>query len=92
MPDPTLRVSEHAALRYCERVLGFDRKAPEVALQQEFGAEDGRYKLTGQPIVAIVKNKTVVTFVPDVPLKELLKPKKKRPKRHRELAEAGHHE
>ncbi len=60
-----MRISEHALLRYCEHILGFDRIAASKAfLELLAGAKDGRHKLPGLDLLAVVKEGTVVTFIP----------------------------
>lgn len=82
---PKLKISDHALVRYCERVLGLDRAAVSQAIAGAIGdATEGRYNLPGQDIVAVVQNGVVVTFVPlcyrgNVFLKPAKRPKAARP-------------
>ncbi len=61
-----LHVSDHAFARYCDRVLGLNRAVLERSLRQAIGTtKDGRYKIPGQPYIAIVSDGVVCTIVPD---------------------------
>lgn len=61
----SIRVTEHAVARYCERVLGLDRGALERSMTELVGdAHSGRFKLPGADVIAVVENRTVLSFVP----------------------------
>lgn len=71
MGKTRLRVSDHAYLRYAERVLGFDRQQAHAAIVQLVGGAvelcaDCRvpFKIGGEDFVAVVKNRTLLTIVP----------------------------
>ena len=86
----SLPVTDHAAVRYCERVLGFDRHALGLAMSDLVGSlKTGRFKLPGQDVVAVVDNGTVITFVPTKNPK--LKAKIKKPKKLRPIPSLAPH-
>jgi hypothetical protein len=64
----TLYISDHALVRYCERVLGLDKKAVIKGISNALGPiKDGKYKLPDQDIIAVIVNNTIVSFVPYSP-------------------------
>jgi hypothetical protein len=80
-----LRISDHAYLRYAERVLGFDRQEAHTAIREAIGGAvelcpDCRvpFKVGGEDYVGVVKNRTLLTIVPRAEMPPL--PKPKRPK------------
>lgn len=91
MGKTDMRVSEHALLRYAERVLGFDREQAFAELARLVGGAveicpDCRVPFTvgGQEFVAVVENRTVKTILPKqtfMPLPKRKKPKALRPAR-----------
>jgi hypothetical protein len=81
----TLIISEHAMVRYCERVMGLTREELAASMTAALGElGDGRHKIPGHPVLAVVKNRTIVTFIPE-PVVQWRAPKKKKKKRIREI-------
>lgn len=78
----SIHVTDHAAIRYCERVLGFDRAALAKAMTELTGGMPGRHKLPGHDVVAVVENGSIITFVPATYAKP---PKKTKPKKMRPI-------
>ncbi len=60
-----LHITEHAKLRYCERILGFESGALIGAMRKLVGgAQSGRFKLPGHEVLAVVENGCLITFIP----------------------------
>jgi len=93
----TLRITDHAAVRYCERVLGFDRAALGNAMADLVGPlHTGRFKIPGHDVLVVVENGTVLTFVPSghtpglkAKHKKNAKQKQRRLKTHGEVGPHG---
>lgn len=64
----TLYISDHALVRYCERVLGLDKLAVIKSISAALGpVKDGKHKLPDVDIVAVIENNTIKTFIPYYP-------------------------
>lgn len=75
----TLRYTEHALFRFCQRVLGADVTWLQAQLADQIGnvPGDGNYKLRGYDAYAVIRDGHVVTVMTAEQLKLLAKSKRK---------------
>ena len=65
MTMPATIVSDHAILRFAERVLDLDSSAIVRTILAAVPNQDGLYPLPGLGVAARIKDRCVVTVVPD---------------------------
>ena len=71
----SLKFTEHALFRYCQRVLGADVTWLKERLEEDIGplTSDGHYKLKGHDAYAVIRDGFVVTVMTEAQLKALRK-------------------
>lgn len=58
-------ITDHAVLRFAERVLGLDRPSIEKAIEDAVGdAQEGSFPIGDLKVKAVVSNGAVVTIIP----------------------------
>lgn len=74
-----LFISDHAVLRFAERVLGLDRISIETAIENAVGdAQEGSFPIGKLSVKAVVSNGTVVTVAPTANPRTLKRRKNRR--------------
>lgn len=71
----SLKCTEHALFRYCQRVLGADVSWLKTELEKDIGplTSDGYYKLKSHDAYAVIRDGFVVTVMTEAQLKALRK-------------------